>query len=197
MTTIYLVRHGETDWNVAKRAQGQTDIPLNATGIQQAEACGAALNPKDYDIVITSQLQRARKTAEIINNLLELPFKVMGDFAERSFGDAEGLTLEERNKLFPDRNYPNQEVLEDFSERIMTGLEHVHQNYVGKRILLVAHGAVIYRMLSIISEGTIDIGVGGRKIENTSISTIIRDGESWVMQDYNRVDHLKKVQAKA
>ena len=197
MTTIYLVRHGQTDWNVERRAQGQTDIPLNATGIQQAEVCGAALNPNDYDVVITSQLQRAHKTAEIINNFLELPFKVMEDFAERFFGDAEGLTLDERDKLYPDRNYPNQEALEDFSNRIMAGLEHIHQNYLGKRVLLVAHGAVIYRMLSIISEDQVDIGVGGRRIENTSISTIVRDEKSWEVQDYNRVDHLKIVQEKA
>ncbi|WP_042147777.1 histidine phosphatase family protein [Paucisalibacillus sp. EB02] len=193
MTTIYLVRHGETDWNAERRMQGQTDIPLNAKGVRQAEACGSALNPKDYDIVISSQLLRAKKTAEIINSFLELPFVVMKDFAERSFGDAEGLTYDERNQLYPDRNYPNQEVLEDFSERIMTGLEQVHQNYLGKRILLVAHGAVIFRILSIITEGKLDLE--DMKIENTSISTITRNKQEWIIQDYNRIDHLEKVQA--
>jgi uncharacterized phosphatase len=193
MTTIYLVRHGETDWNAERRMQGQTDIPLNSTGNQQAEACGSALNPEHYDVVVTSQLLRARKTAEIINRFLELPLVVMEDFAERSFGDAEGLTYDERNQLYPDRNYPNQEVLENFSERIMTGLEQVHQNYSGKRILLVAHGAVIFRILSIISKGKLDLG--DKKIENTSISTITRDQQNWVIQDYNRVDHLQKIQA--
>lgn len=193
MTTIYLVRHGETDWNAERRMQGQTDIPLNATGLRQAEACGSALNREDYDVVISSQLLRAHKTAEVINSFLELPFVVMEDFAERSFGDAEGLTYDERNQLYPDRNYPNQEILEDFSERIMTGLEQVHQKYAGKRILLVAHGAVIFRILSIISEGKLDLG--DKKIDNTSISTITRTEQDWVIQDYNRVDHLDKIQA--
>lgn len=98
MTTIYLVRHGETNWNAEKRMQGQTDIPLNDKGEQQATLCGAALKPEDYDVVISSQLQRAKRTAEIINQYLGLPFEVMEDFAERHFGDAEGLTFDERNE---------------------------------------------------------------------------------------------------
>jgi uncharacterized phosphatase len=195
VTTIYLVRHGETNWNVERRMQGKTDIPLNSRGMQQAEACGAALQVEDYDIVITSHLKRARKTAEIINRYLELPFDVMEDFAERSFGDAEGLTLDERAKLYPNHHYPNQEQLVVFSNRIMNGLDKVHHKYKGNRVLVVSHGAVISRILSILTEGNIDLR--GRKIENTSISTIKQSNSKWVIQDYNRVDHLVKSGTKA
>lgn len=193
MTTVYLVRHGETDWNTERRMQGQTDIPLNEKGTQQAEACGAALHPGDYDVVISSHLQRAHKTAEIINRYLRLPAEVMEDFAERSFGDAEGMTLEERRTLFPDHDYPNQEPIDIFSERIMSGLDKVHQKHLNQNVLLVAHGAVIYRILSIISNGKIDLG--NRKIENTSISTIDWVDGDWVIRNFNQIDHLIKIES--
>ncbi|MFS0673714.1 histidine phosphatase family protein [Ornithinibacillus sp. 179-J 7C1 HS] len=193
MTTIYLVRHGETDWNAERRMQGGTDIPLNAKGEEQAELCGAALNPSDYDVVVSSNLKRAKKTAEIINQYLGLPFEVMEDFAERNFGDAEGLTFDERSELYPDHEYPNQEELEVFSSRVMNGLEKVYEKYAGKRVLLVAHGAVIYRILSNLSETKLNLY--GRKIENTSISTIYRKDDGWAIQEYNRVDHLEIKQA--
>jgi uncharacterized phosphatase len=192
VTTVYLVRHGETDWNAERRMQGQTDIPLNEKGIGQAEACGAALNQGDYDVVISSHLKRAKKTAEIINRYMELPLETMTDFAERHFGDGEGLTMDERTELYPDLNYPNQEELEIFSERIMTGLEKVRQLHPEKRILLVAHGAVIKRMLTIIGKGKVDLS--GIKFENTSISTVKWLDDDWVLEDYNRVDHLIKLE---
>lgn len=193
MTTIFLVRHGETDWNAGRRMQGQTDIPLNAKGIQQAEACGAALSPDDYDVIMSSHLKRAHGTAEIMNRYLNLPFEVMEDFAERSFGDAEGMTYDERSTIFPDHEYPNQEPLDVFSDRVMTGLEKVHQKYPNQKVLLVAHGAVIYRILSIIANGKLDLG--NRKIENTSISTLDRVDGEWVIRSFNQIDHLSTIEA--
>ncbi|WP_010097972.1 histidine phosphatase family protein [Ornithinibacillus scapharcae] len=194
MTTIYLVRHGETDWNAERRMQGQTDIPLNAKGIQQAEACGAALSPEDYDVVISSHLKRAYETAEVINRYLNLPSEVMEDFAERSFGDAEGMTFDERQTLFPDHEYPNQEPLDVFSDRIMNGLEKVHSKYPNQNVLLVAHGAVIYRILSILANGKLDLGKN-KKIENTSISTLDWLDGKWVIRYFNQIDHLTTIEA--
>ena len=124
---------------------------------------------------------------------LGLPFEVMEDFAERNFGDAEGLTFDERSELYPDHEYPNQEELEVFSSRVMNGLEKVYEKYAGKRVLLVAHGAVIYRILNNLSETKLNLH--GRKIENTSISTIYRKDDGCAIQDYNRVDHLEIKQA--
>lgn len=188
MTTIYLARHGETNWNAERRMQGQTDIPLNEKGMSQANACGASLRPGDYDMVISSHLKRASKTAEIINQYLKLPFKHMEDFAERYFGDGEGLTMDERTELFPDHEYPNQEPLEEFTHRVMNGLEKVHAEYADQRVLVVAHGAVINRILSVLSNG--EIGSGITKLENTSISKLTRVGDTWQIDSYNNVDHL-------
>ncbi|MEN2766828.1 histidine phosphatase family protein [Ornithinibacillus xuwenensis] len=194
MTTIYLVRHGETDWNAERRMQGQTDIPLNAKGIQQAEACGAALHASDYDVVISSHLKRAKKTADIINTYLNLPSEQMEEFAERHFGDGEGLTIEERQSLFPDHDYPNQEPLDVFSNRVMNGMDRVHAKYPTNRVLVVAHGAVINRILANLSNG--ELGFGKTIIENTSITTIEKQNDGWAILGYNQVDHLLAMELK-
>src|SRR5690625_4440025 len=123
ITTICLIRHGETDWNAQGRIQGRTDIPLNSLGIQQAKECRDFLIDSDWDVMITSPLQRAKQTAEIINEGLKLPLIEMKDFVERSFGDAEGMTLKEREEKFPNRNYPNQEERSALNERVIAGID--------------------------------------------------------------------------
>lgn len=88
MTEICFIRHGETDWNTAGKLQGRTDVPLNNTGVKQAEACSKFLNHSEWDIIITSPLARAKKTAEIIQQQLTIPLIEMEAFIEISFGDA-------------------------------------------------------------------------------------------------------------
>lgn len=109
MTTICLVRHGETDWNALGMIQGKTDIPLNQKGIKQAKECGVFLKSDTWDVIVTSPLTRAKQTAEIISSIIDKPSIEMADFIERDYGDAEGMTAEERMKTFPDKKYPNQE----------------------------------------------------------------------------------------
>ncbi|PAV28447.1 histidine phosphatase family protein [Virgibacillus profundi] len=191
MTTICLIRHGETDWNAAGRLQGKTDIPLNTTGMKQAEACSTYLTSSSYDVLITSPLKRARQTAEIINNLLHLPFVVMEDFAERYFGDGEGMTYDERRMAFPDKNYPKQEETEDFLNRIMTGLKKINQSYPDQKVLLVAHGAVIKAILAAFSED--DTLIPQNRLMNGCISNIHFENEKWNVKDFNRTEHLNKL----
>ncbi|GAA0433254.1 phosphatase PhoE [Virgibacillus salarius] len=188
MTTICLIRHGETDWNAAGKLQGKTDIPLNDTGRKQAMKCATYLNSEDYDELICSPLRRAKETAEIINKQLQLPFKIMEAFKERSFGKAEGMTIAERNEAYPDRNFPNQEEREDFQARVMGGIAKVKEQYPNKRILLVAHGAVINAILSELSDG--EIGSGKTKLMNGCISNIHVQQDDWKVRDYNQTEHL-------
>ncbi|WP_047984396.1 histidine phosphatase family protein [Ornithinibacillus californiensis] len=189
MTTVYLIRHGETNWNVEDRMQGRTDIPLNEKGIKQANACGASLQPSQFDRIISSNLIRAKKTAEIINSYLDLPFEELDDLGERDFGDAEGLTMDERNERYPDEQYPNQETKEAFCSRIMGGLDKVHQKYPNQHIIIVSHAAVINQTLEILSGG--ELGYGRTTIDNTSITTLTRDKDSWAIRSYNQKDHLE------
>ena len=83
---IYLIRHGETDWNLQGRLQGREDIPLNQTGILQAEACGEALRAVRLDSIHTSPLMRAEETAEIIAAWQQCPVIVNSELIERDYG---------------------------------------------------------------------------------------------------------------
>lgn len=104
-----MIRHGETDWNSLGRLQGRTDIPLNSKGILQAKECRQFSTNYEWDVIITSPLKRAKETAEIINKYSNIPLIEMDGFLERYYGDAEGMTAEERLTAFTNRNYPNQE----------------------------------------------------------------------------------------
>jgi uncharacterized phosphatase len=188
LTIICLIRHGETEWNATRKLQGSTDIPLNETGIQQAQECRDFLKTEKWDVIITSPLLRAKQTAIIINEALKLPFIEMEDFKERHYGAAEGMTKPERLEAFQDKNYPNQEDLLSLNKRVMAGIDKIYQKYPGKKVLLVAHGAVINSILSTLSDG--EIGSGKTKLLNACISNIHFHEEKWAVKSYNQVDHL-------
>jgi uncharacterized phosphatase len=190
LTTICLIRHGETDWNALGKLQGRTDIPLNPTGIRQAEECREFFKTSKWDVMITSPLKRAKQTAEIINEGINIPFVEMGDFAERSFGGAEGMTLDEILAVYPDKKYPNQEDKDALNKRIMTGLQKINHSYPEARVLLVAHGAVINSILTHLSNG--EIGSGKTKLLNACISNIHFHQEQWNIVEYNQVSHLSQ-----
>jgi uncharacterized phosphatase len=190
ITTICLVRHGETDWNKSGILQGWTDIPLNETGIRQAEECAEYLKDSHWDLIITSTLKRAKQTAEIINNRLDTPIIEMKEFRERYFGDAEGMNPLEREFAFPDRCYPNQEDQKVFKTRVMEGIHFIQRNYTNQKILLVAHGAVINAILAKLSDDA--IGSGKTNLLNACISNIHFTDSKWRIKDYNRVSHLSK-----
>lgn len=159
MTTIYLIRHGETDWNNLGKLQGRTDIPLNKVGRGQAKLCGEFFTKLHIDAIISSPLSRARETANIINEQLQLPIKIMENFIERSFGVAEGMGYAERVEKYKDIDPSNQEEINIFHHRVFSGIEEIQQNFPGKRVITISHGAVINGILSIISNGKI----GGSK----------------------------------
>ncbi|MGP4042444.1 histidine phosphatase family protein [Gracilibacillus sp. D59] len=189
MTSICFVRHGETDWNALGKIQGQTDIPLNNNGRSQADECGRYLQDSEWDLMITSPLLRAKETATIINKYLDLPLTEMEDFCERGFGDAEGMTVTERLQVFPDGIYPNQESFEALTERLVEGIRKIHKLHKGKKVLLVAHGAVINAILTHFSDGK--IGSGKTKLVNGCINHIEwLEEESWKIKSYNQTGHL-------
>lgn len=188
MTSICLIRHGETDWNSLGRLQGQTDTLLNATGRLQARACGDFLKNFNWDVLITSPLKRAKETGAIINQTLHLPDFVMPEFAERSFGDAEGLTVEEREEQFPSKEYPNQEGESELQARLMAGLDHIHQSFPKRRVILVTHGAVIHSLLKQFAKEELENKKF--KLFNGGLNHIHFDQTEWRVKAYNQVSHL-------
>lgn len=92
---LLLTRHGQTDWNVAGKIQGITDIELNETGVKQAETTREKLLNENIDVIISSPLKRARKTAEIIKGERDIPLIIDNGLKERCLGKFEGKTSEE------------------------------------------------------------------------------------------------------
>lgn len=153
--TIALVRHGETDWNAIGRFQGITDVPLNATGIEQAETVVGFLQEQGpWDQLRFSPLSRAARTGEIIADALGIEDRRVSPLlAERDWGVAEGKTLVELRELYPElQQYPDSQVrrhipfVESMDLLVARG-RHVVGNLAGtqpgKRILCTLHGTIL------------------------------------------------------
>lgn len=188
MTAICLVRHGETDWNAAKRIQGRTDIPLNDTGKWQAEQTGLYLKDAHWDVVISSPLSRAKETAHLILQHVHAPLVIMDDFIERDYGDAEGMSFEERQKLFPNKQYPNMEPLSALQDRMLEGIEKVRATYPDQRVLIVAHGAAIHALLTALADE--HLSIKDTRLENACLNYVEWTDGEWKVNDYNVVSHL-------
>jgi uncharacterized phosphatase len=145
MTDLYLVRHGETEWNRQRRIQGLTDIPLNDTGREQARLTGTLLTRRPITRVVTSPLGRARETAQIIAAQLGLGEPELRDaFVERNYGEAEGLDFHEIDVRYPAGvEVPGREEREDVAARVIPALQALAAEYSGEAIVVVSHGGAI------------------------------------------------------
>ena len=140
---IYIVRHGQTEYNVEGRYGGRIDTPLNKNGIKEAYKLHELLKDIKFDFVFSSPLQRALKTAEILCDK-----KIIKDnrIIERDNGELEGKLLSEIQEL-PDFNDPNEkryniENIIDFRNRVYDFFDDIIKNYKGKNILIVTHAGV-------------------------------------------------------
>ncbi|WP_397537314.1 histidine phosphatase family protein [Rummeliibacillus pycnus] len=188
MTKIYIVRHGETDWNCEGRLQGGTDTTLNDRGKKQATVCRNYFKKIKCDAIFTSTLQRAMLTATIMNEELKLPFFQLREFAERTFGVAEGMTYEERVKVYPHKEYPNQEKIGQLKERIASGLLKIHEQYPDGSVILVTHGAVIHTLFSMVENA--EIFPQSARLSNGGVSIIHDQDGKWWLEKYNQIQHL-------
>ncbi len=146
---LTVARHGETDWNKAGIFQGHSDQPLNADGILQAEELAATLDPSDYDVILSSDLLRARQTADIIGAKWEREVIISPLFREQNLGEWEGKTKADVLSLFPHyvqdffsriHNVPGGEDLASLAKRVAAGRDELLRTYAGKRVLLISHG---------------------------------------------------------
>lgn len=140
MTTLLLVRHGETDWNAESRLQGHTDRPLSDYGRRQARRLADELADEPLDAIYASDLERARETAEIVGERLGLPVVLDPDLREKDWGTWEGLTPVER-----DRVELVGESTEAHQERILFALARIAETHPGERVLVVTHGGSMRR----------------------------------------------------
>ena len=142
MTALLLVRHGETDWNADGRLQGQTDRPLSDFGRRQARQLADELADEQLEAIYSSDLSRARETAEIVGERLGLPVVLEPDLREKDWGTWEGLTAVER-----DRVEFVGESTEAHQERMLRALRRISGLHPGDvRVLVVTHGGSMRRV---------------------------------------------------
>jgi broad specificity phosphatase PhoE len=142
VTKLLLVRHGETDWNAEGRLQGQTDRPLSDFGRRQARQLAEELESEEFRAIYSSDLIRARETAEIVGRRLEIPVELDADLREKDWGTWEGLTSVER-----DRVEFVGESTEAHQERILQALRRIAERHPREGVVLViTHGGSMRRV---------------------------------------------------
>lgn len=198
---VLLVRHGETDWNVAQRIQGSTDTQLNETGMLQAQKLAEALTERDTPIigVYTSKLKRAAKTAECVAQKLGKECVILPGLEEINFGLWEGITWEQVREQFPEeyqiwrqnRRYehpPKGESYQELVERVVAALQTVIREQkagdmraTGEQsgnasdfgdIVVVTHSADIMSLLSFIYDTPFHEMVKRYRTGNTEVVEI-------------------------
>jgi broad specificity phosphatase PhoE len=152
VTQLLLVRHGETDWNRDGRFQGHADPPLNDAGREQARALADELAGERIDFVYTSDLVRARETAEIVAGRLGADVVARSELREIDVGEWEGLTWPEIEERYPEgaRSWHEQgygwksgETYDQLGERIVAALRRIAADHPAQRVLVVGHGGTV------------------------------------------------------
>jgi phosphoserine phosphatase len=150
MTRLILIRHGETEWNVIGRYQGQADPPLNDQGVTQSYQLAEQLADTDLDILYTSPLLRAAQTAQILVDQLTIPLYVEPRLMEIHQGDWQTRLRSEIDQLYPDLfrrwerepwevNPPNGESLRQVQERVIAAVEEITGQYPHQCVGIVTH----------------------------------------------------------
>lgn len=191
MTTIGLIRHGITEWNLLGKSQGISDIPLNSLGKQQAVALANRLVLEDkWDVIVTSDLSRAIETGKIIATALNLSTNIVDSrIQEINCGHLEGTTEEERVKKWGN-NWREldlgMEQFGDVSQRGYECLTELANTYRGKRVLVVSHGALIGLTL----QKLLPEQFPKTHLDNTSITILHSKKSVWTCSLYNCTKHL-------
>jgi probable phosphoglycerate mutase len=185
-----LWRHGQTNWNAEHRFQGQTDIPLDETGVAQAEYTAKRLVTLRPDAIFSSDLSRAQQTAAALSGLTGLPVTLDKDLRERFGGDWEGLSDQEIRERYPAEratwNPPNGELTQVVADRVAGALARIAEALDdGQLAVIVSHGAAlrlgIERTLGLPAHGVSVLG----PLANCSWSVLSQKGTHWRLLEYN------------
>ena len=199
-TRLCIVRHGETAWNAEHRVQGQLDIPLNNIGLRQAQAVGRALKDERFDAIYSSDLVRARQTADPIANILSMKILLEKDLRERHYGIFERLTYAEVKIRYPedyarfearDPEYAFRtgESLKDFYARSIAVVSRIAEANHGKNVLVFTHGGVLDMLYRHIT----DLSVSAERnfgIPNAGLNRVEISAAGWQVRAWADIGHL-------
>jgi broad specificity phosphatase PhoE len=197
--TIFLVRHGETQWNAEDRMQGQVlHVGLNEKGMRQARLLSKRLEKEKIDLVYSSPMERALQTAEIIAEPHDISVITHAGLTERSHGHVDGLTKEEFRRLHPHiyavyektRELPGvegAETMKQLEERGFAAFSEIVDGNPNKNILIVAHGGILKNIIA---------RIGGShhstfKQGNCCLNIVRYDGKGFRIESINNLSHLE------
>jgi broad specificity phosphatase PhoE len=192
---LWLVRHGQTDWNLEKRIQGWTDVPLNRLGLLQATRIGQSLRHIQFRAVYSSDLARAQMTAAIIHGFVTAPLLVDPMLRERQFGKLEGQIRTNdihthRSSVSPHAEHPrlmnatgDGETDEQIRRRSTEFIQSLAHKYRDGNLLCVTHGGWIRALLEAYN-------VTDFSIQNASVTRLSFTNDEWQVHAINEVGHL-------
>jgi len=200
LTRFIVVRHGETEWNVAGRIQGHGDSALTATGVAQAEALAQRLAGEKFHRIVASDLARAHETAKRIAAVSGHDIGLDVRLRERNFGAGEGLPYDEIDRLYPgafsrvretdpDYRIPGGESRRDFHERVVAGVEALAGTHAGETVVLVTHGGVLATLYRHVHAIPLE-KAHAISITNASYNSLAFDGKRWSVETWNCTLHL-------
>ena len=202
MARVILVRHGQTEWNREKRFRGQIDVPLNETGLWQAEQAARAIKRK-YSVaaVYSSPLSRATRTAEAIGRAVGVPVQLSPDVTEFNYGEWEGKTPGEVAAAYPDLyrlwltqphlvQIPGSESITRFRGRVAAAVEGILTTQPTGDVVLVTH-RMVGRALACHLLGLGDLCVPRLELNTGSISLFEKKEDGWVTMLLNETCHLE------
>ncbi len=177
--TVYLIRHGETEWNKESRIQGREDVPLCAEGLEQARETAEKFRDMPLAAVLTSPLSRAETTARYIGAASGAPVYVEPDLTERDFGSVSGKVVDIFN---PEKYAGDLEPLDDVAARVLAVLERYARSLKAD-FAAVSHGGAINAALRAVSGGA--IGSGKTRLINAGINILAWEDGSFQVRGYN------------
>lgn len=202
MLKLYVVRHGQTEFNVQNRMQGRIDSPLTEKGRADAEALGKYLSDVDFDLVLASPSKRAHVTAELICSGRNIDVEVESDIREINMGSWEGRTKEELIKAYPKEaeifyNKPHlYKPLEgdsyyDVQDRAANSVKRLAEKYKRGNILIVTHTVVIRAIVAYFKGNPMESLWKGSAIDGTSITVLEADNGEIKVVSIGETPHMK------
>ncbi|MBN2549253.1 MAG: histidine phosphatase family protein [Anaerolineales bacterium] len=200
--SLILVRHGQTEWNRVERFRGRADVPLNKTGLAQAEATGQRVAAQWNPVAVySSPLSRALQTAEAIAKHFNLPVQVHPGLADIDYGEWQGLTPDEARQRWPEQvnnwyNHPEQahipagETLADLRARAMQTVSELAAHHAGETVVLVGH-TVINRIILL---GVLGLGnerFWHLKQDTCAINVFEAERDDFMLVSLNDTCHLE------
>lgn len=201
MTKVYIVRHGQTAWNLEEVFRGRADVPLDETGKNEVHLAGEALKDETLHAVYSSPLSRSMETAENIAKFHGLPVIPLEAIIDISYGEWEGVGLKEVQQQFPDLyalwieephkiRFPKGETLDEVRSRIMGALEGLLLKHRNENIVLVAHRAP-NKVLCCALLGLDNSNFWRIQQDTASTNLFVYKDKQWIVSFLNDTSYLK------